>query len=100
MTSCFFVPSLRPSYIGETVLNPCHSVGCEDFSEIVVSSLFLFDFDSILFVLYCARKDISLVRAYLHAVCWILTTLTKIPHDLIHMCEIEHVNLEHVIFHM
>jgi hypothetical protein len=36
--SCFFVPSPRPSYIGETVLNPCQSVGCQDFSEIVVSS--------------------------------------------------------------
>jgi hypothetical protein len=65
--SCFFVPSLRPSYIGETVLNPCQFVGCKDYSEIVVSSstelvsrafddsLFLFDFDSILFILYCAR---------------------------------------------
>ena len=36
--SCFFVPSPWPSYIGETVLNPCQSVGCQDFSEIVVSS--------------------------------------------------------------
>jgi hypothetical protein len=83
---CFFVPSPRPSYIGETVLNPCHSihslVGCKDFSEIVVSSsirrLFVFVpfwFDFIYFILrsHDSSQDFSLIRAYLHAVCWILT---------------------------
>ena len=79
--SCFLVPSPRPSYIGETVLNPCHSVGCEDFSEIVVSSsirrLFVFIrfwFDFIYFVLrsHDSSEDFSLIRGYLHAVCWIV----------------------------
>jgi hypothetical protein len=76
--SRFFVPSLRPSYIGETVLNPCQFVGCKDFSELLSSSrpfddsLFWFDFDSILFISYCARmissQDFSYELIYMQYV--------------------------------
>jgi hypothetical protein len=70
--SCFFVPSPQPSYIGGNSTESM-SFGRSDekiFRKLssalaIDDSLFLFDFDSILFILHCARMIRLRISVYI-----------------------------------
>jgi hypothetical protein len=70
--SCFFMPSPRPSYIGGNSTESM-SFGRSDVkifrklssARAFDDSLFLFDFDSILFILYCARMILLRISVYI-----------------------------------